>query len=331
MLEFLYPWCVVLLPLPLLVRWLAPGRRETVSAIRVPFFGALAGGAGQEPRAGSAIREAGFVQTGLAVVVWLWLVAALPAPQWAGEPIERTEAARDIMLAIDLSGSMDLRDFGGEGEEPVQRLDAVKDVVATFIAARGDDRVGLIVFGTRAYVQVPFTRDLRTVEALLRASTVGMAGPHTALGDAVGLAIRTFETSDVDERVLIVLTDGSDTGSRMSPINAAEIARQRDVVMFAVGAGDPDASGENRVDHETLRRMADTTQGLFFEAGDRAGLDAVYARIDAALPRTVRTISYRPKTALAFVPAGLALVLCLAWGAVNWLRNRPVQPEVPAA
>lgn len=331
MLEFLHPWSVVLLPLPLLVRWLVPGRRETVSAVRVPFFGALAGAAGQQPRAGSQIGSSGVLQTGLAMLVWLLLVSALAGPQWAGEPIERTEAARDIMLAIDLSGSMDLRDFGAEGEQPVQRLEAVKDVVATFIAARGEDRVGLIVFGTRAYVQVPFTRDLRTVEALLRASTVGMAGPHTALGDAVGLAIRTFETSDVDERVLIVLTDGSDTGSRMSPINAAEIARQRDVVVFAVGAGDPEASGENRVDHETLQRMAETTQGLFFEAGDRAGLDAVYARIDAALPRTVRTISHRPKTALGFIPVGLALFVCLAWGAVIWWRTRSVHTEVPSA
>lgn len=309
MLEFAHLWTFLLLPLPLLVAWLAPPRRESLAAVRIPFFAQLAKALEQRPREGSVILERRYLQLASAVLIWLLLVAGLAKPQWVGPPVEQSQAARDIILAVDISGSMDKRDFAGQGDPPLQRLAAVKAVVSEFIAARQNDRIGLIVFGTRPFLQVPLTEDLETATALLDGIEVGMAGPHTTLGDAIGLAIRTFETSEVEERLLILLTDGSDTGSRMTPVNAAEIARQNRVMVFTVGAGDPEAQGEDRVDFETLQRIASVTGGQFFQANDQQGLSEVYAEIGRLVPRIVKTRSYRPRSSLVHWPAAAALLL----------------------
>ena len=325
MLELAYPWALTLAPLPLLVWWLWPPHREPVSAIRVPFFAALSEASGELPREGSVVLTRQSLQMIVAGLVWLLLVVALAKPQWAGEPIEKTDAARDVMLAIDLSGSMDERDFGGAEADPTSRLDVVKRVVGAFIDKRHGDRIGIIVFGSKAYVQVPFTQDLATAKALLEATEVGMAGPHTALGDAIGLSIRTFEASEVEQRLLIVLTDGSDTGSRMTPINAAEIASRNGISIFAVGVGDVDADGEDRVDFETLEAIARRTNGQFFTADDSQGLAAVYERIEAMVPRETKTVSYRPRRSLVHWPAGAAAVLgilaCLALLGMRRMRE----------
>jgi Ca-activated chloride channel family protein len=136
-----------------------------------------------------------------------------------------------------------------------------------------------------------------------------MAGPHTALGDAIGLAIRTFEASEIEQRLLILLTDGNDTASRMSPVNAAEIANGERAEIFTIGVGDPDASGEDRVDLATLRDIAARTGGEFFFAGDETALREVYARIDDLAPREVETLSYRPRQSLAWIPLALAALI----------------------
>jgi Ca-activated chloride channel family protein len=182
----------------------------------------------------------------------------------------------------------------------------VRDVVRSFVAQRDGDRMALIVFGSKAYVQAPLTEDLRTIADLLDRTEVGMAGPHTALGDAIGLAIRTFETSDIDQRLLILLSDGSDTASRMSPINAAEIAAAEDVEIHAIGVGDPDATGEDRVDLAVLQDIAARTGGAYFFASDEEALVEVYDRIDELAPREVETLSFRPRESLAWIPLALA-------------------------
>ena len=167
MLEFAYPLALLAIPLPLLAWWLLPPQRERVSALRVPFFEQIAAAAGSEARAGAVILRRRWVQLLVAVLVWLLLVAGLAKPEWVGEPIVRVEAARDIMLSIDLSGSMDYVDFpGGDGTD-VSRFMAVQRVVDRFVAEREADRIGLIVFGTKAYLQLPFTRDLDTARALV--------------------------------------------------------------------------------------------------------------------------------------------------------------------
>lgn len=302
MLELAYPWAMLALPLPLLVWWLMPPQRERVSALRVPFFEQITAAAGSEARAGAVIMRRRWLQMLVATLVWALLVTALAKPEWVGEPIVRTEAARDIMLALDLSGSMDYRDFPGEDGEDVSRFDAVQRVVDTFVAERDSDRIGLIVFGTKAYLQLPFTRDLQTARALVELMEVGMAGPKTALGDSIGLAIRAFENSEVDDRLLILLTDGNDTASKMTPINAADIAALNGVEIYTIGIGNTEATGEDRVDFAALASIARRTGGAFFNAEDETALDTVYRKIDATAVADVRTQSWRPRTSCCTGP-----------------------------
>jgi len=310
-LEFAYPLALLALPLPLLAWWLLPPQRERVSALRVPFFEKIAAAAGSEARAGAVILRRRWLQLVVATLVWLLLVAGLAKPEWVGEPVVRIEAARDIMLALDLSASMDYYDFPGEDGNDVSRFTAVQRVVDRFVAERESDRIGLIVFGSKAYLQLPFTRDLDTARALVDLMEVGMAGPKTALGDSIGLAIRSFEDSEVDDRLLILLTDGNDTASKMTPINAADIAKLNGVEIYTIGIGDTAATGEDRVDFDVLAAIARRTGGEFYNAEDEAALDAVYRRIDQTAVADVRTQSWRPRESLVHWPAGIAVILVL--------------------
>ena len=322
MLEFAFPLAFLILPLPLLVWWLAPPHHERVSAIRVPFFDGIVKAAGVEARSGAIVLRRGRLQMILAGIVWMGLVAGLAKPEWIGEPIVRTEAARDIMLAIDLSGSMDTSDFPDGNGNNVSRFIAVQRVVDQFIAERETDRVGLIVFGDKAYLQLPFTRDLKTASALVQLMEVGMAGAQTALGDSIGLSIRAFESSEVDDRILILLTDGNDTASVMTPINAADIAKLNGVEIHTIGLGSIEATGEDQVDFETLTRVAERTGGRFFNAEDENTLKQVYQEIDDATTADVRTQSWRPRESLVFWPAGFALVFVILAYVILLAGNR---------
>ncbi len=310
-LELAHPWLLLLLPAPLLVFWLLPPYRQRVTALRVPFFAEMVAATGIEARPGAVVLSRRWLQTLPMALLWALLVVGLARPQWVGDPIERTDAARDIMLAIDLSGSMDFRDFEDAAGERTSRFEAVQRVVDEFVATRQQDRVGLIVFGNRAYLQLPFTRDVEAARALVALMEVGMAGPRTALGDAIGLAIRTFESSEVDMRLLILLSDGSDTASRMTPVNAAEIARSRGVEIHTIGIGDPQARGEDKVDFAVLTDVAGRAGGQFFTAEDEAGLQQVYQRIDELDPGEVRVRTWRPRDSLVHWPVGVALLLVL--------------------
>ena len=322
MLELAYPWILLGLPAPLLIYWLLPPHRERVSALRVPFFRDMVAATGFEARAGAVVLTRRFIQKVGMILLWILLVFGLAKPQWVGEPIVRTEAARDVMLAIDLSGSMDYADFPDEEGKNVRRLTAVQRVVDRFVAAREDDRIGLIVFGNRAYLQLPFTRDVETARALVSLMDVGMAGPQTAVGDAIGLAIHAFESSEVEERLLILLTDGNDTASKMTPINAAEIAKLEGVEIYTIGVGDTAASGEDRVDFETLEAVASRTGGEFFNAEDEAALADVYRRIDELAPGEVKTESWRPRRSLVHWPAGAGVAIGLLGYAIALSRAR---------
>ena len=320
MITLAFPWALLALPLPLPVFWLLPPHRERVPALRFPFFRRVAETANARTGPGAVILSRTAFQMVCAGIVWLMLVIAIARPERIGEAVEVEQSARDVVLAIDISGSMDARDFKTPDGQNKQRLNAVRDVVEGFVAERDGDRMALIVFGSKAYVQAPLTEDLTTITTLLGQTEVGMAGPHTALGDAIGLSIRTFEASDIDQRLLILLSDGTDTASRMSPVNAAEVAAGKAIEIFTIGVGDPDAAGEDRVDLETLRTIAASTGGSFFFAEDESGLREVYARIDELAPRLTNTLSYRPRTSIAHVPlliaalTGLIALLFLSKG-----------------
>ena len=318
MIELAFPWALLLLPAPWLVWRFMPPRRERLPALRVPFFRRITEAIGAEPQAGSVVLGRRWLQMVTAILVWLLVVLALARPERVGEPIEIEKAARDVILAIDISGSMDDRDFVGADGQRLQRLEAVKRVVGQFVEARDGDRIALIVFGTKAFVQAPFTEDLQTITQLLQQTEVGMAGPNTVIGDAIGLAIRTFETSEIEQRLLILLSDGADTGSRMGPVNAAEIAAQNGVSIVTIGVGDPTGSGEERVDLDGLRDIAGRARGQFFFADDEAGLASVYAEIDAMTPRAVEVLSHRPRESLGHLALAAAALLALA--STAWLH-----------
>ena len=316
------PLALLLLPLPLLVWFFAPPHRHRVRATRVPFFRTLTQAAGVEAQHGALILRRSTLQMIAACLAWLLLVLALAGPERLGEPIVTENAARDTVLALDISGSMDERDFVAEDGTRKQRLEAVTDVLRPFIAERDGDRMALIVFGTRAFVQAPFTDDLQSLNGFLDQTQVGMAGPNTALGDAIGLAIRTFQGSEIEERLMILLSDGGDTSSTMTPVNAAAIAANEGVTIYTIGVGDPEATGEARVDLGILEDIANRTGGEFFYADDQEALNSIYQRIDELNPRTVEATSYRPKTSLAHIPLALALVIVLLTTTLLHLGSR---------
>lgn len=318
MLSLAAPWALALLPLPWLIWRFAPPHREQVSALRIPFFRQVTEAAQVEGKAGAAILPRSRFQMIVATAIWVVVVLGLARPERLGEPIVIETAARDIVIALDISGSMDERDFIATDGSRLQRLEAVKQVLSDFIAARDGDRMALIIFGTRAFVQAPFTEDLKSLQGFLDQTVVGMAGPNTALGDAIGLSVRTFEASEVEQRVLILLSDGADTSSRMSPVNAASIAADKGVTIHTVGVGDPEASGEDKVDLAALRAIAAQTGGAYFFASDQAALEQVYAEIDRLNPRITETSSFRPTEGLSHI--SLALALAILIGSIGWLH-----------
>ena len=327
MLEFAWPWMFLLLPLPILAWWWLPPYRARQASVQVPFFDRLAAATGQVPQRGAVVLRRRAVQMIVASLVWILVVVALARPQWVSDPVTRDVSARDLILAVDISGSMDQKDFRTTDGQMLTRLDGVKRVIGDFIARRHGDRNALILFGTRPYVQVPFTQDLATAQQLLDQTQVGMAGQQTAIGDTIGLAIKTLEKSAAQQKLLILLTDGNDTASRVPPEHAADIARQNDIEVYTVGVGDPAASGENRVDLGVLKAVASTTHGQFFRAEDGAQLEAIYADIDRLAPAKLQTLSWRPKLPLFQWPLGAATILSLSvWLALligsEWSRRR---------
>lgn len=261
-------------------------------------------------------------------MVWGLLVTALARPQWIAEPLIRILPARDMLIAVDLSGSMENRDFTDATGHQVDRVTAVKEVMDDFLSRRDGDRVGLLFFGTAPFIQVPFTDDLNVSRVLLREAQARMAGPQTMLGDAVGKAISVFANSDVKEKVLIILADGNDSGSLVSPLKAAEIARNKGIRIHTIGMGDPATLGEDRLDVETLKAMAEITGGEMFLAINREELEAVYDRIDAITTRQVETLTHRPITDLYFLPLAAALLMVLLFhGARLWLTRPAAASE----
>lgn len=330
MLTLAHPWLLLLLPLPLLVRLLLPAHREPRVAVRAPFTDRLADLTGQTPADGAAVLRRKRLQWVLLGVCWILLTIALARPQWLEPPVVEDLPLRDMLLAVDLSGSMDTRDFTDATGDTTDRLTAVKQVLGEFLAGRDGDRVALVFFGSAPFVQAPFTADLEVLEELLDEAEVRMLGPRTMLGDAMGLALDLFERSEVDERVMIVLTDGNDTGSLVPPARAAGIAADEGVTVHTVAIGDPEAAGEQALDEDTLRQVAEVTGGRFFRADDRDAMEAITTELDGLNPRQVESVSYRPRRDLFPWPLGGAMVLALAFFALAPRRKRAASTAPPA-
>jgi Ca-activated chloride channel family protein len=317
-----YPWLLLLVLVPPVLRRLLPAYREARPALAVPWFRRMADLLGQTPARGAEVARSGLPELLFLWLLWALLVVAIARPQYLERPVSRTLPTRDLMLLVDLSGSMETADFTNAAGKTVDRLAAVKEVLDEFLTRREGDRVGLIVFGNAAFTQVPFTQDLEAARILLEETRVRMAGPRTAFGDAIGLAITLFEESEVEDRVVIALTDGNDTGSRVPPAEAARIAEDRGISIHVIGVGDPAAVGEEQLDEEALRTVAATTGGRYFHAADRDALQEIYAELDRIGTREVETATYRPRRDLFHWPLAVFLVLSLLVHAGLLLQRR---------
>ncbi|MFW2373831.1 MAG: VWA domain-containing protein [Gammaproteobacteria bacterium] len=313
MLSLSYPWLLLLLLLPPLLRYLAPPYRQSQPAIRVPWFQRMANALGKQPAQGAVVADTKVIEHVFVAVLWLLLVLALARPHYLEQPLSQVIPTRDLMLLVDLSGSMKTQDFSNPQGQTLDRLSAVKQVLDDFLTRRQGDRVGLIVFGNAAFVQVPFTQDLEASRILLQETAVRMAGPRTAFGDAIGLAITLFERSEVEHRVIIALTDGNDTGSKVPPAEAAKIARDNDITIYVVGVGDPQASGEEKLDQDALTQVASITGGRYFHAADGKQLQSIYSELDSIDTREVEVKTHRPRRDLFHWPLAAFLLLGLVY------------------
>ena len=313
MITLAYPWLLLLLPLPWLLSRVLPPHRESRNGLHVPFLSRLAQASGQTPGRSSVVLHGRRLREVAVLAAWACTVLALARPQLIEPPVTKTQPVQDLLLAVDLSGSMDTKDFTTAKGEKIQRLAAVKEVLDGFLSRQKGERVGLIFFGTAPFVQAPFTEDIEVCRDLLAEAQVNMAGPQTAFGDAIGLAINVFDRSEAPERVLIALTDGNDTSSKVPPIKAAEIAKDKGIVIYTVAVGDPRAVGEDVLDEQTLKTVARTTGGLYSFAADREQLDAVYQRLDALQTHKAQDVSYRPKREEYYWPLGAGFILTLLY------------------
>jgi Ca-activated chloride channel family protein len=318
---FAWPWLLLALPVPWLLRRLLPPHQAQGAALKVPYGTRLdaiaAAGTGASRARGIGV---------LAWLAWALLCVAAARPQQLGPPVQPPQAGRDLMLAVDLSGSMGDEDMA-LGGQPVDRLTAAKAVLADFLDRRAGDRVGLIVFGDRAFALTPLTRDLGSVRQQLDDTVVGLAGRATALGDAIGLAVKRLHMQPADERVLVLLTDGVNTAGQLDPLKAARLARDAGVRIHTVafgGEGDTLSvfglpirmpGGDDSVDETGLQRIAALTGGKAFRARDTEQLAGIYAEIDRLEPVKLPGAQVRPRIERYPVPLGAALacsVLALA-------------------
>lgn len=324
MLDFAWLWSVCLLPLPWLLRRVLPAARvRREAALQVPFYDDLSrfGGA----PAGSVRKPK--VWRYLAVLLWFLLVLAAMRPQWLGEPVQMPLSGRDLMLGLDISGSMREQDFQVQGRV-VSRLDAVKLVAKEFIRRRQGDRVGLILFGDNAYIQTPLTYDLQTVQHFLDESVVGLIGMSTAIGESIGLAIKRLRQRPQEARVFVLLTDGANTAGAVLPREAARFAAEQGVRIYTIGVGAEQVVARgvfgNRVinpsmalDEPLLQEVAQVTGGRYFRARNTGEMEEIYRQIDELEPTATDERSQRPLAELYVWPLALALALSALLG---WLR-----------
>lgn len=324
--SFAWPWMLLALPLPFLARLLLPPASNAREAgLKVPSLRGFAVLAGR-----SEVEQLRNWRLWVAATAWVLLVLAAARPEHIGDEFDVPVSGRNLMLAVDLSGSMDAKDFE-LGNRRVDRLTATKAVASDFIRRREGDRLGLILFGERAYLQVPLTLDRETVNTLLMESFIGLAGEKTAIGDAITLAVKRIyeQRANAGEQVLILLTDGANTAGQIAPLKAAELAAQIGLRIYTIGIGAeqmevPSITGgllrvnpSADLDEDTLTRIAGMTGGQYFRARDTAGLQEIYRVLDDMEPVAEPEAGFRPVKALFYWPLGGAFALAVLLAAAE--------------
>jgi len=315
MLQIDWPWVLLLLPLPLAAYFGLPAQQAgKQAALRVPFIEDFR--FTRQPR--RRRLKLGWLKW-LSLLAWCLVVLSASRPQWLGDTISINISGRDMMIAVDLSDSMRAEDFEINGQ-PVNRLNATKSIATEFIENRRGDRLGLILFGSRAYLQAPPTFDTRTINQLLLESAIGLAGERTAIGDAIGLALKRLDANPQGTQVLILMTDGANTAGEVTPIKAAKLAAQRGLKIYTIGIGSDEIEHRSwfglrkpnpaaQLDEKSLREIAWLTGGRYFRAHDTQRLAEIYALLDELEPLDKDEQSFRPTSALFYWPLAFALLL----------------------
>jgi Ca-activated chloride channel family protein len=334
MIHLAWPWMLLCLPLPWLLARLLPPAPPGGAALFLPFAAQLSAAAAPASPVWPRWRAL------LLALLWVLLVLAAMRPQWLGEPQPVPTTGRRLLLAVDVSGSMATEDMAGG----YTRLQVVQKVAGDFIRRRHGDQVGLILFGTQPYVQAPLTADLDTVHQFLQEAAIGVAGQQTAIGDAIGLALKRLRddkgAAGAEQQagsrqgdtapaqiagstrgggtVLVLLTDGGNNAGAMPPEQAAKLAADAGLRIYTIGVGAAAqrgffglGGGNEDLDEDTLKAIAQTTGGAYFRATDADALQEVYARIDQLEPSAGREQWYRPSSEWFSWPLGLALLLSL--------------------
>jgi len=313
-LEFAWPWVFLCLVLPVIsYLFITPARESRQNALLFPFTQMLV-----SLQADAVSRHSALLKW-LAMLAWLLLVIAAARPQWVGDSIQFPVSGRSLMLAVDISGSMENQDMV-INRRAVDRLTAVKAVAGEFIEKREGDYLGLILFGTKAYLQSPLSYDRKTIRILLNEAVTRLAGENTAIGDAIGLAVKRLKKQPQQNRVLVLLTDGANTAGSIEPLKAADLAASESIKIYTIGVGDDSVrtSGifglrlrKSDLDEDTLKAIASKTGGRFFRARDIAQLQEIYQILDEIEPVTDENQSFRPITELYQWPLASAVVLAL--------------------
>lgn len=314
MFEFAWWWVWFALPLPLLFFILPPHEKSQSAALRMPLL--LPGDTLPTTKGG---RSRSLLFIGL--LTWVCLIAAAARPQWLGDPISIPNEGREMMLAVDLSGSMKIEDMEVNGRQ-VNRLSMIKSVLDDFIARRVGDRLGLILFADTAYLQAPLTYDRETVARLLDETVIGLVGEQTAIGDAIGLAVKRFKQRDKTNNVVILLTDGQNTAGNITPEQAKELAVESGATLYTIGVGadkmlvrsffgSRQVNPSQELDEKMLTDLAESTGGRYFRARNTDELNTIYHTLDELEPIEGEARKMRPRTALFYYPLALALLLSL--------------------
>jgi Ca-activated chloride channel family protein len=314
MIHFDFIWALIALPLPLLIYWLPAKKQVQAAPLRMPT---IIKGVQSQDFAPEKKKSSLLVLS----LIWLLVVLASTQPQWLGEAVNVPTEGREMMIAVDLSGSMQVEDMALNGRS-VNRLDMLKVLLGEFIERRNGDRLGLILFGDDAYMQTPMTFDRKTVQQMLDETVLGLVGKQTAIGDAIALAVKRFDEKKESNRVLLLLTDGQNTAGKITPDQALELAVAKYITIYSIGIGadvmvQNSLFGARRVnpsselDEESLQRLADETGGYYFRARASEDMSKIYQLLDELEPVEQEQQQMRPLTALYYWPLGLALLISL--------------------
>lgn len=307
--EWSHPWVFLFLVLIPTVYWLVPPMRLKTSALVFPSFRRAVTISGINPRQKSKVSKKKIIQWLSSIVIYICLLISAAGPKLVGQPEKKIKTARSFLITADMSFSMNNKDWVVD-KERLTRWHAVQKLMTNFIKGRKSDRMGLVLFATHPYLQAPLTEDLNSVMFMLNDAEVGMAGQMTGIGDAIGYSMKVFEADTTKEKVILLLTDGVDSGRGTSPLDAAAVVKKDSIKIYTLGIGDP--SGRDKIDEKTMKFIAHSTGGEYFRAMDENELNKAYKALDTLEPIKYEATTLKPEVLLYYYPLIVSIVIeCL--------------------